>query len=281
MCKTVNINIYSGEDLLSTLTTSYTGALSEAEYASFMKNLILDNNGQVRQGINDSRFERVKWQVNYEDANTANDKSVDKKVRDTAMNNLKDLYDDGVFEMQMTKIAYPARNVTVAINPKMKNNLWTPAKSEPVQSSTTKVTEQLPVGETQTTTGAVVEGDSGAVVETPTKEGILAGIPQKIKDTIKLIISTSERALLSPDGKYYTIAGDLYSRVTSIKYALDGMGDRFDPNSPWALPSSAIGNSFDEFGRFVFNGAFDALDDANNYGGALPRFQREVISCSF
>ena len=261
--KTISVNIYSGNDLLSTLTTSYTGSLSEAEYASFMKDLILDNNGQVRQGINDSRFERVKWQVNYEDANTANDKSVDKKVRDTAMNNLKDLYDDGVFEMQMTKIAYPARNVTVGINPKMKSNLWTTTKSEPVQSSTTKVTEQLPVGETQTTTGAVVEGDSGAVVETPTKEGILAGIPQKIKDTIKLIISTSERALLSPDGKYYTIAGDLYSRVTSIKYALDGMGDRFDPNSPWALPSSAIGNSFDEFGRFVFNGAFDALDDAN------------------
>lgn len=260
--KTVSINVYSGNDLLSTLTTSYTGSLSEAEYANFMKSLILDNEGQVRQGINDSRFERVKWQVNYQDAETANDKTADKKVRETAMNNLRDLYDDGIFEMQMTKIAYPARNVTVAINPKMKSNLWSATKAEPEKSSATEVTEQLPVGETQTATGAVVEGDSGAIVEAPTGEGILAGIPQKIKDTIKLIISMSERVLLSDDNKYYTIAGELYSRVTSIKYALDGMGDRFDPNSPWALPSSLIGNSFDEFGRFVFNGAFDSLTDA-------------------
>ena len=262
--KTININIYSGgqnaENLLSTLTTSYTGQISEAEFADFLKNLILDREDNVRQGINDSRFERVKWQVNYQDAETANDKSVEKKVRDTARRNLEDLYDDGVFEMQMTKIAYPARNVTVGINPKMKS-LWAPAKSEPEKSATAEVTEQLPVGETQTATGAVVEGDSGTVVETPTAEGILAGIPQKIKDTIHFIITSSERVLLSDNNKFYSIAGELYSRVTSIKYALDGMGDRFDPNSPWAIPSSAIGNSFDEFGRFVFNGVFDSLSD--------------------
>ena len=42
-----------------------------------------------------------------------------------------------------------------------------------------------------------------------------------------------------------------------IKYALEGMNGRFNPENGWALPSSLLGNSFDEFGRDVFNGVFD------------------------
>jgi hypothetical protein len=37
--------------------------------------------------------------------------------------------------------------------------------------------------------------------------------------------------------------------------------DRFGPNSPWAIPSTAIGNSVDEFGRDVFNGVFDKMTE--------------------
>lgn len=263
--KLVYINVYSGEpnvdNLLAGLETGYSGSLSEAEFATFMRDLILDAQGNVRQGINDSRFERVKWQVNYEDAERANDKSLDKKIRETAMNNLKDLYDDGIFEMQMTKIAYPARNVTVAINPKMKGNLWTATKAEPEKSATTQVTEQLPVGETETATGAIVEGDSGIVVETPTRESVISGLPMQIWAIVGKMISDSSSRQLTDDGTHYNIMGQLWSRVTSIKYALENMSDRFNPNNGWALPSSLIGNSFDEFGRDVFNRAFDKMTD--------------------
>jgi hypothetical protein len=40
------------------------------------------------------------------------------------------------------------------------------------------------------------------------------------------------------------------------------MGERFNPASPFAIPSSLLGNSIDEFGRDVFNGVFDLMDDA-------------------
>ena len=264
--KKVNIHIYSGDvnsnnNLLTTLTTSYTGQISQAEFASFLKDLILDDEGNTRSGLNDSRYERVKWQVNYEDAETAHDSSKSAVERKAATDNLNDLYDDGIFEMQVTKLAYPSRSVTVSINPTMKSKLYPERVKEP-ETPAPAATETKTNFEAESATGKV-DGDTGMRTETPTREGILAGIPQKIKDTINLIIRTSERVLLTDDGRHYTIAGDLYSRVTSIKYALDGMGERFDPNSPWAVPSSAIGNSFDEFGRFVFNGAFDGMTEAN------------------
>lgn len=242
--------------------TSYNGGLSEAEFASFMRDLILDREGNTRAGLNDSRYERVKWQVNYEDANRANDKSDSKEVRDAAMKNLRDLYDDGIFEMQMTKVAYPARNVTITINPKMKGNLWPAADKTTPEVKAPEVTEKLPVGETETASGVVVEGDSGAIVGAPTKEGVIAGIPRVIMDTINRMLNDSKERQLTDDGRHYDILGQIWSRVTSIKYALENMGQRFNPENGWALPSSMIGNSFDEFGRDVFNKVFDQMSDA-------------------
>lgn len=77
------------------------------------------------------------------------------------------------------------------------------------------------------------------------------------------MISDSKERNVSPDNKnHYNILGLIYSRVTSIKYAMAGMKDRFNPDSGWALPSSLLGNSADEFSRDVFNGVFDGMTDA-------------------
>ena len=125
--KTIDISVYSGDinnadNLLATLTTKYDGKISQAEVASFLKDLILDKEGNTRSGIRYSNFERVKWQVNYEDAEIANskDSSIPQEVKDAARSNIGELYDDGIFEMQTTKLAYPSRSVTVGINNTMK-----------------------------------------------------------------------------------------------------------------------------------------------------------------
>lgn len=263
--KTINISLYAGDinnndNLLTTVTTKYTGQISQAEVASLLKDLILDKEGKVRINPKDSRFELVKWQVNYEDANTANDKSLPKKVRDAARDNLGKLYDDGIFEMQVTKLVYPSRSVVVRINGPMRSKLYAvsdAAPATPAANATGTVANFEAEG-----VGGKIDGDTGMMTETPTKESITRGIPRKILDTVRKMIADSNERNLTGDGRHYSIAGQLYSRVTSIKYALDKMGRRFDPNSPYAIPSSLLGNSVDEFGRDVLNGVFDNMSDA-------------------
>ena len=277
--KTVSIHVYSGDvnnsnNLLTTLTTKYTGQISPAEYATFLKDLILDKEGNTRPNPEARDFERVKWQVNYEDAETANGRKKDgtkytpeelknekiKGLIKNANDNLTDLYDDGVFEMQVTKLAYPSRSVTVTINPAMKSKLYPERKVEP-QTPAPATTEQHAAHEAEGPAGKV-DGDTGMATETPTREGILGGIPRAIIDTINRMLEDSKTRVLDDGGNHYNIGGQLWSRVTSIKHALEGYTkDRFDPNSPWATPSTAIGNSVDEFGRDVFNGVFDRMTE--------------------
>lgn len=265
--KQVNVHVFSGDmnnanNELTTLSTLYEGQISPAEFALFLKDLILDKDGQTRSGLNDSRFERIKWQVNYEDANTANDMTKSAVERKTATDNLNDLYDDGILEMQVTKLAYPSRSVTVSINPIMKSRLYPERTAAEPETKAPKATETHAVFETETATGSLVDGDTGAHTETPTRESIISAIPRIIQDTIKRMLSDSKTRQLTDDDRHYNIMGQLWSRVTSIKYALDKMGNRFDPTSPWATPSSLVGNSVDEFGRDVFNGVFDSMTDA-------------------
>lgn len=259
--KIVYVKVYSGDsnnvdNLLSVLSFSYTGQISQAEYASFLKDLILEN-GNTRPGLNNSSFERVKWQVNYEDAETANDKTKSSDVRKAATDNMNDLYDDGIFEMQVSKLAYPSRSVTAAINPLMRSRLYPERRSE-VQTPVQPVTETKASHEVESTTGKI-DGDTGMRTETPSKESIVSSIPRLITDTIKKMISNSEQRDLTDDRKHYSIANQLWSRVTSIKYTLEGMMDRFNPQNDWALPSTAIGDSLDSFARDVFNGVFDSM----------------------
>ena len=267
--KVVNVHVYSGDvnnetDRLATLTTKYGEEVSPAEYAMFLKDLILDKDGNVRLNPDDSKYERVKWQVNYEDVETANGRSTNgrtlsKEVIDNATNNLNDLYDDGIFEMQVTKLAYPSRSVTIGINSAMKAKLY-PTKTKAEPENTAAPTETKAAFEAETAVGKV-DGDTGAHTETPTRESIISAVPRIIMDTVRRMLDDSKTRNLDDEGKHYNILGQIWTRVTSIKYALDNMGGRFDPTSPWAIPSSLVGNSIDEFGRDVLNGMFDSMTE--------------------
>ena len=267
--KQVNIHVFSGdmnvaENELTTMSTLYKGQISPAEFASFLKDLILDKDGHIRSGLNDSRFERVKWQVNYEDANTANMKATsqaESEVKKNAIDNLNDLYDDGILEMQVTKLAYSSRSITVGINPTMKTRLYPERTAVESETKAPEATETHAVFETETATGSLVDGDTGARTEAPSRESIISAIPRVIRDTINRMLEDSKTRQLTDDGRHYNIMGQIWSRVTSIKYALDGMNGRFNPENGWALPSSLIGNSFDDFGRDVLNGVFDQMSE--------------------
>lgn len=272
--KTIKVNIYSGEvndnNMLATLTTKYDGNISEAEFAMMMKDLILDAEGNTRKGLNNENYERVKWQVNYEDANNANDATNENK--ENARKNLEDLYDDGVLEMQVTKLAYPARSVTVSLNNKMRSDLYAPKKEAPIA--------ERPAGTVEAAEGQI-DGDTGAVM-VPTRDSVIRAIPVNIWSAVQKLISDSKTRNLTEDGNHYNILGQLWSRVTSIKYTLPGLHGRFNSENGWGLPSSKIGDSLDAFGRDVFNGIFDNMSEAEraeafkNYDNSTEKNYAEV-----
>lgn len=70
----------------------------------------------------------------------------------------------------------------------------------------------------------------------------------------KIIIKNSEELELSKDGEYYIDKqGNKYLRVTqAIQAAYEGHS--FDPNSPWAKPSTNIGTGIDELVRDFLSG---------------------------
>ena len=250
----IGLEIANEEGVMSELPFTAGERLDQVRFVSFLKGMILDNAENVR--MNMAGFPLVKWQVNYQDVKALSDTEVSVEQKKHARSNLEALFDDGVFEMQITKLAYPIRSVTVHVNNKMREALYTIEEPE----TTTPIVEK-PVGEVQSKEGTI-DGDSGTVI-IPTRENVLSTIPQKILGTVAQLIENSKAAMLTDDGTHYNIAGKLWSRVTSIKYALPGLTSkkRFNKDNAWGLPSTRIGNSFDEFGRDVFNGKFDNMSD--------------------
>lgn len=94
---------------------------------------------------------------------------------------------------------------------------------------------------------------------------------QKAEDTVAKILADSENLELTEDENFYrdTETGELYARVTSIESADVNAKpeDRFDPNNPYATPSTSIGNGVDEFIRDFFD---DTLGDVDSLSERYP-----------
>jgi len=245
----INIKVSSDGNHLATLTTSYAQDMSEAEFGAFTRDLILDREGNVRLN-KASGYELVKWQTSYHHAGTDNKAD----VRD-----LEDLFDDGVLQMQVSKLSYPAKTVSAHVLGGRMSELY--STEEPSQKVTTATDSTAPT-ETTTASGTTVDADTGMASEKAAATAPRNTTPAVIRKAIARILQDSKnRNLVEGDERHYMVNGLLYSRVTSIKSALPGMEGRFDPASAWGLPSSRIGNSIDEFGRDVFNGVFDSMSE--------------------
>ena len=278
--KTIQVHVSSGKDVLATLEIPYQGTLDANNYALFLKDLILDSStGTVRQGINHTKYERVKWQVNYEDVSTHNNEKLTEEQKKNATDNLNDLYDDGVFEMQIDKLSYPAKEVSVDINPTMRKRLYSDAKPEPEIKPINPTGEGL-AGDANTNEG-IVDGDTGLTVDSAKREEILRAANSTV-EAISKLLNQAKESERTPDSKYYSWMNKLWARVTSMKYAFTGMGNRFSETSGWKTPSTTLGNSYDEFGRDVLNGLLDEMtpeqrkEAFKNYDNSTEKNYAEV-----
>lgn len=223
------------------------GTMTPQTKFEFFRNLIMDGT-QTRKSGN---FDFIKWQVEYPKGSSN---------IDNVKGNLANAFDDGILEMSNEGIEYKVKGIEVrspftstgeTIKPVEVSNPNNATPPTPINTPTVSATDQVQSGK------AIVDSETGTVLEgevqekTDTKLEAATAIADKITEDSKLM-------QLAPDGSGYinTKTGKKYSRVTSIIQADAEAGERFDPNSPWILPSTNIGTSVDEFVRDFFAGEF-------------------------
>lgn len=229
------------------LTTISGNTISNQEKFDFFKNLIMEGTQTRRNG----EFDFIKWQVDIpKGAQTLED----------VKTNLITAFNDGILEISHKSVKYKVKGIEVrspftstgeTIKPVEVSNPSNATPSTPVNTPTVSATDQVQSDK------AIIDSETGTVLEGKAEEktNVKLEAARVIADRIT---EDSKLIQLAPDGSGYisTKTGKKYSRVTSIIQADAEAGNRFDPNSPWILPSTNIGTSVDEFVRDFFAGEF-------------------------
>ena len=133
------------------------------------------------------------------------------------------------------------------------NNLTEQEKRELVENG-----EDVDLGETLTDEQLIAQGNgdfTSTAKPQPTDSEVKA---QEVVD--RITTNTHDIILNEKRGIYTDSTGKEYARVTSVIQATEG-AERFDPNSPWILPSTRIGTGIDEFVRDFFAGKLGNLEN--------------------
>lgn len=223
------------------------GIISPQTKFEFFRNLIMDGTETRKIG----NFDFIKWQVEYPKSGNS---------IESVMGNLANAFDDGILEMSNEGIEYKVKGIEVrspftstgeTIKPVEVSNPNNATPSTPVNTPTVTATDQVQSDK------AIIDSETGTILEGKIEEkaNVKLEAARAIADRIT---EDSKLIQLAPDGSGYinTKTGKKYSRVTSIIQADAEAGNRFDPNSPWILPSTNIGTSVDEFVRDFFAGKF-------------------------
>ena len=138
--------------------------------------------------------------------------------------------------------------------------------------------EEVDLGETLTEDQIVAQESGNFTSESkpqPTDTELKA---QAIVD--RITTDTHDITLDNKKGVYTDSTGKEYARVTSVIQATEDT-ERFDPNSPWILPSTNIGTGIDNFVRDFFANKLGNLDSLHErYPNAsthqLQAFERQL-----
>lgn len=231
------------------------GTMTDETKANAIKSLILDD-GNFRQ---DGSQPFVKWQVNYNDFNAKEGESDD--ARKARLGNASDIFDDNILESSRTSFKYTIRGIDIN-SPFKQDGSRTPVPTQvvanqvnatqgkPINTPVIVATDQVKVGD------AIVDSETGATLKGEIKPVSNPAI-DKAKQIASRIVEDSKEIRLADDNSgYVDNNGVRYARVTSIIQADEHAGERFDPASPWIIPSTNIGTSVDEFVRDFFAGEF-------------------------
>lgn len=132
--------------------------------------------------------------------------------------------------------------------------------------------EDVDLGETLTDEQLIAQGNgdfTSTAKPQPTDSEVRA---QEIVD--RITTNTHDIVLDEKRSIYTDSTGKEYARVTSVIQATEGT-ERFDPSSPWILPSTKIGTGIDEFVRDFFAGKLGNLENLHERypNASLPQLQ--------
>ena len=134
------------------------GKISENTQMNILKNLIMNENGEVR--MRDSRNSFVVWNVNYSDV--GNEET-------TAKNNISDIYDDDIIDFSKDSLVYTIKGVTINAPFKLSGQANYFKGREQTTRQTSNPATEIPNGNTTREAESVIDTDTGAVVEGPTE----------------------------------------------------------------------------------------------------------------
>ena len=133
------------------------------------------------------------------------------------------------------------------------NNLTEQEKKEIAERG-----EDVDLGETLTDEQLIAQGN-GDFESTAKPQP--TDLEVKAQEVVDRIATDTHDIVLNETGNIYTDStGKEYARVTSVIQATEG-AERFDPDSPWILPSTKIGTGVDEFVRDFFAGKLGNLEN--------------------
>lgn len=134
------------------------GTMTERTQMNILKNLVMDENGEVR--MRDSKSSFVIWNVNYKDV--GNEET-------TAKNNMSDIYDDDIIEFSKDSLEYTIKGVVINAPFTLagESNYYR-AKVQNTKQVSNPATE-IPSGNTVREGNTIVDTDTGVVVEGTTE----------------------------------------------------------------------------------------------------------------
>lgn len=130
------------------------GTMSENTQMNILKNIIMDENGEVR--MRDSRNSFVVWNVNYSDV--GNEET-------TAKNNMSDIYDDDIIDFSKDSLEYTIKGVIINAPFTLSGKANYFKGREQITRQISNPATEIPSGNTTREAESVIDTDTGAVVE--------------------------------------------------------------------------------------------------------------------
>lgn len=136
------------------------GEMSANTQMSILKNLIMDENGEVR--MRDSKNSFVVWNVNYSDVGSE---------ETIAKDNMSRIYDDDIIEFSKDSLSYTIKGVTINAPFTLTGdpNYFKPTIKKRAEVQQEVPATDIPNGNTVSEGPAVIDSDTGAIIEGTTQ----------------------------------------------------------------------------------------------------------------
>ena len=244
----LGISLYLGDTKLGIISNDVNGGvINENDVATIISKLLLDGNN-YREGVN--------WQVD-KDPSFWDPSSEHYNLKD-----VENIIRDNILRVGLDSLNREISGVEVTVPEGVRDPKPINPKPEVTNSDNASESDSSS-GTANTQSGKKVDTDTGLTDEGKTVKNEAPLLNKEAVEISKKIEADSHEIQLTPEGDSYTNTrtGETYARVTSVINADEQAGEKFDPNSPWILPSTNIGTGIDEFIRDFFSGKFDKVTD--------------------